>query len=57
MVEHFENEFGVGYVWVIDPETLERILHTAGGRVPVKDATLRIPQTPIEIPLSQLDEE
>ena len=42
---------------VVDPETLESILHTAHGRVPVSDATLRIPQTPIEIPLRQLDDE
>ena len=39
------------------PETLESILHTAQGRVPVSDATLRIPGTPIEIPLRQLEEE
>ena len=50
-------EFGVGYVWVVDPETLESILHTAQGRVAVTDATLRIPGTPIEVPLRQLDEE
>jgi len=50
-------EFGVAYVWVVDPETLESVLHTARGRVPVTDATLRIPGTPIEIPLGQLDEE
>jgi Uma2 family endonuclease len=36
-------EFGVGHVWVVDPEKL--------------DATLRIPGTPIEIPLRQLEEE
>ena len=50
-------ECGVGYVWVVDPETLESILHTAHGRVPVTDATLRIPGTPIKIPLHQLDDE
>ncbi len=50
-------EFRVGYVWVVDPETLESILHTAQGRVPVPDATLRVPGTPIEIPLLRLDEE
>lgn len=48
---------GVGYVWVVDPETLESILHTAQGRVEVRDATLRVPGTQIEIPLRQLDEE
>ena len=50
-------EFGVGYVWVVDPETLESVLYTAKGRVPVTDATLRIPGAPIEIPLRQLEEE
>jgi Uma2 family endonuclease len=50
-------EFGVAYVWIVDPETLESALHTAHGRVPVQDATLRIPGTPIEIPLRQLDDE
>jgi hypothetical protein len=49
--------FGVGYVWVVDPETLESVLYTAHGRVPVSDATLRIPQTPIEMPLRQLEDE
>ena len=50
-------EFGVGYVWVVDPETLDSILHTAGGRMPVSDATLRIPGTAIEIPLRRLDDD
>ncbi|MDR3701078.1 MAG: hypothetical protein P4L56_15630 [Candidatus Sulfopaludibacter sp.] len=47
----------VGFVWVVDPETLESILHTAQGRLALPDATLRIPGTPIEIPLRQLEEE
>jgi Uma2 family endonuclease len=50
-------DFGVEYVWVVDPETLESILHTPHGRVPILDATLRIPETPIEIPLRQLEDE
>lgn len=50
-------EFGVGYVWVLDPETMESILHTAQGRLPVTDATLRTPGTPVEIPLRRLDED
>jgi Uma2 family endonuclease len=50
-------EFGVGYVWVIDPETLDSALHTSHGRVHMEDAKLRIPGTPIEVPLRQLDEE
>ena len=50
-------EFGVGYVWVVDPETLESILHTAQGRVTVSDDALRIPKTGIEIPLRRLEDE
>ena len=49
--------FGVAYVWVIDPETFESVLHSQQGRVRVTDGTLRIPGTPIEIPLGQLDED
>jgi len=48
-------DFGVGYVWVIDPETLESVVHTREGRLRVEDGTLRVPGTPIEIPLGQLD--
>ena len=50
-------EFGAGYVWVIDPETQESVVHTAQGRVRLTDATLRVPATAIEIPLMRLDEE
>ena len=50
-------EFGVAFVRVVDPETLESILHSARGRVPVSDATVRIPETPIEIPLRRLEDE
>ncbi|MBV8817581.1 MAG: Uma2 family endonuclease, partial [Acidobacteriaceae bacterium] len=50
-------EFGVGFVWVIDPETLESALHTRQGRLPVDNATLRIPGTEIEVPLHKLDED
>jgi Uma2 family endonuclease len=50
-------DFGVNYVWVIDPETLESALHSPCGRLPVDDATLRIPGCPIEVPLRQLDED
>ena len=50
-------EFGVAYVWVVDPETLESMLHTAHGRVPIHDGTLRIPRTAITIPLRDLEED
>jgi Uma2 family endonuclease len=50
-------EFGAPYVWVIDPETLESELHSAGGSVPLDDGILRIPGTPIEVPLHQVFED
>ena len=46
--------FGASYVWVIDPETLESELHTREGFVVLKDRTLRIPNTPIVVPLDEL---
>jgi Uma2 family endonuclease len=51
------REFGVPYVWVIDPETLESELHDEGGSVKLEDGVLRIPNTPLEVPLRQLDED
>jgi Uma2 family endonuclease len=50
-------DFGVAYVWIIDPETLESAVHTRQGRVRVEDATLSIPGTNIEVPLRKLDED
>lgn len=50
-------EFGVPYVWVIDPETLESELHTQQGSALLADGILRIPNTPIEVPLQALDED
>jgi Uma2 family endonuclease len=50
-------DFGVPFVWVIDPETLESELHEKGGRTRIDDGVLRIPDTPIEVPLKMLDEE
>jgi len=49
--------FGVPYVWVIDPETLESDLHTASGCRKLEDRILRIDATPIEVPLHALDED
>jgi len=49
--------FGVPYIWVIDPETLESELHTGSGTVEIKGRVLRIPGTPIEVPLDLLDED
>jgi Uma2 family endonuclease len=43
---------GVPNVWIIDPITLDSQLMTqAGGPNAVPDRTLRIPDTPIVIPL------
>ena len=42
---------GVPYVWIIDPATLESELRTAGGIQTVSDKTLRLPDSPIVIPL------
>jgi Uma2 family endonuclease len=50
-------EFGVPYVWVIDPETLESELHTADKHTPLEDGVLRIPGTPIEVPLNGILED
>jgi Uma2 family endonuclease len=50
-------EFGVPYVWIIDPETLESELHTAATSTALDDGILRIPGTPIEVPLKQVLED
>jgi Uma2 family endonuclease len=50
-------EFGVPYVWVIDPETLESELHTQSGSETLIDGVLRIPEPPIEVPLRGLEED
>jgi Uma2 family endonuclease len=49
--------FGVPYVWVIEPETLESDLHTASGCRKLEDGILRIEGTAIEVPLHALDED
>ena len=48
---------GVPYVWIINPDTLESELRTASGVTQIKDKTLRIPETPIVIPLVDALEE
>ena len=49
--------FGVPYVWVIDPGTLESDLHTASGSRKLEDSVLRIEGAAIEVPLRSLDED
>jgi len=50
-------EFGVPYVWIVNPETLESELRTAAGVTQIKDKTLRIPETPIVVPLIEVLEQ
>jgi Uma2 family endonuclease len=46
--------FGCQYVWVIDPTTLESVLHTAQGSTVVDDGILRLPATEIVVPLNEV---
>jgi len=48
---------GVPYVWIIDPNTLESELWTVAGVQQVVDKTLRLPDSPIVIPLLDVMEE
>lgn len=43
---------GVDFVWLIDPNTLDSQLCAAAERRWLPDRTLRIPGTPVEIPLA-----
>jgi len=44
-------EAGVPNVWIINPNTIESELQTAAGLSEVPDKTLRLPGSPIVIPL------
>jgi Uma2 family endonuclease len=48
---------GVPYVWIINPNTLESELRTADGIQRIADKTLRLPSSPIVIPLEDVMEE
>jgi len=48
---------GTPYFWVIEPKTLESDLWTPGGRTAVADYTLRLPDSPIVVPLRDALEE
>ncbi|HEV2687969.1 MAG TPA: Uma2 family endonuclease [Bryobacteraceae bacterium] len=50
-------ENGVPDVWIINPHTLESELRTTTGIAPVADKTLRIPDSPIIIPLAGVMEQ
>ena len=45
---------GTQYVWTIDPKSLDSDLWTASGRTAIADRTLRIPDSPIVIPLDEV---
>jgi Uma2 family endonuclease len=51
-----ELKFGVPFVWVIDPETMESELNTQSGSHKIEDGVLRLPGTPNEVHLNELDE-
>ena len=48
---------GTPYFWIVDPTTLESELWTAGGTTRITDGTLRLPDSPIVIPLAEALEE
>ena len=47
-------DFGVRAVWVIDPEARTGLVCTTDGMKPAADGILRVPGTPIEVPLNEL---
>ena len=51
------RDFGAYNIWIIDPETLEAEIHNDTGSSKVGDGVLRVPGTPIEVPLHRLDDE
>jgi Uma2 family endonuclease len=50
-------DFGVPYVWIIDPETLESYLATTQSQNNLIDGVLRIDPLGITIPLDAVDED
>jgi Uma2 family endonuclease len=50
-------EFGVAYVWVIDPQTLESYVVTKDSQYELPDGIFRIPAMDLVVPLSGLDED
>jgi Uma2 family endonuclease len=48
---------GTPYVWIVDPDTFESELWTAKGKTWITDGTLRLPDSPIVIPLAEALEE
>jgi Uma2 family endonuclease len=50
-------QFGAAHIWVIDPESLDSDPHTVEGSTALADGILRIPGSPIEVPLHQVFED
>ena len=50
-------ENGVPHVWIINPNTLESELRTAAGVTQITDGILRLPDSPIVVPLLEVVEE
>jgi Uma2 family endonuclease len=62
MVEVWEKardvvQCGSPYVWIINPNTLESELRTSEGVIQIQDKTLRLPDSPIVVPLLEAMEE
>lgn len=47
-------EFGVGYVWVINPQTRKAWIYTSEGAREAKDGVLRTADPEIAVPLSEV---
>ena len=47
-------EFGVRYVWLIDPRKRTATVYTANEVLPVSDGILRTQNPDIELPLAEL---
>ena len=47
-------EFGVQYVWVVNPRTRGAYVYTSSGLHEAKDSILRTSNPEIEIPLAQM---
>jgi Uma2 family endonuclease len=51
---HDYLEFGIRYVWVVNPRTRNAYVYTPSGIHEVKDGILRTENPPLEIPLASL---
>jgi Uma2 family endonuclease len=49
--------FGVPNIWIIDPKTLEAEVYTVASSYTAHDRVLRVSESPIALPLLELEEE